>query len=134
MLLSIILTFASLPAVQAQAQTHVAMTVDKVGCQVWLANMYAVEFVRRSTGPRGRYRKTYEMIDAMLAKQNAEFMAWAIELGRSAQARAETATNPYTPDEATALLKALKGAPRDQLNDILTKFEAQRELSKKKAP
>lgn len=122
MLLSLLLTFASLgESEQAQARAHVTNTADKVGCQVWLAKMYAVEFVRRSTGPRGRYRKTYAMIDAMLAKQKPVELVIPKEW-----AKLEPGTYPYTLDEALTLAKAIRGVPSDQIGDILTKLEAER--------
>jgi UDP-N-acetylmuramoylalanine-D-glutamate ligase len=132
MLLSLILTFASLdPSLKAQAQTQVTKTADKVGIHVWIANNYAKEFLRRLNDPHwlrlnGPNRKTYEMIDAMLAKMQAESKPLA-----KVAYTPEPGTTPYTLAEAMAFAKAIRGVPPDQIGDILTKFEAERQTTQK---
>ncbi len=130
MLLSLLLTFASLdPSLQVQTQTHLVNTVDKVGIHMWVANNYAKEFVRRLNDPHwlklhGPHRKTHQMIDEMIAKMIAESKPLVVP-------KEWAGITPYTPDEATTLLKAIRGLPGDQISAIMSKFEAERVLPKK---
>ena len=128
MLLSLLLAFASLDrAAQVQAREHVTINVEN---QVMLTRMYAVEFVRRLNDPHwlklyGPNRRTHQMIDDMIAKMYAEPKQIVVP-------KEWAGITPYTPDEATTLLKAIRGLPGDQISAIMSKFEAERESSTQK--
>ena len=129
MLLSIILALASLnPSSQVQAREYVTINVEN---HVMLARMYALGLAYKLEDPQwlrlyGPNRMTHQMIDHMLAKQNAE---WA-SISRVPY-KPEPGTIPYTLDEAKALGKALAGAIPDHISIIMAKFEAERALPKR---
>ena len=67
----------------------------------------------------------YAYIDDMIAKMYAEPKQIVVP-------KEWAGITPYTPDEATTLLKAIRGLPGDQISAIMSKFEAERESSTQK--